>query len=277
MLESLLEAEKAEKSPWKMLFLAIAIGAVSIALSAIIGSGQESGHLVVAFACIAAAPLLVRIIQIEEHEDTEPWLAKSEVGLLVRHGDMFAVFGFYFIGFIIITSLFFTVFPSEIMTEVFSSQVTELEAIQGLRTTGQVTNACGFMCLVENNIGVLVLVMLFSFVFGAGAIYIITWNASVVGVLIGMIAREQAANTGSPLIVAYLMALPYSLISLFPHGIFEIGSYFLGGLAAGMLSAAVIRKDYKNKRVLKDIFTVTLIAIVFVIIGAAIEAAAAGF
>ncbi|MCK4328137.1 MAG: stage II sporulation protein M [Candidatus Diapherotrites archaeon] len=276
MLESLLEAEKAERAPWKMLFLAMAIGAVAIALAGMIGTGNESGHLVVAFACIAAAPLMVRVIQIEEKEDTEPWLSKSEIGMLMRHGDMFAVYGLYFIGFIIVTSLFFTVFPLETMEGVFSSQVGELGAIESLRQTGQVTSPCGFMCLVENNLGVLALVLLFSFVFGAGAVYIVTWNASVVGVLIGTLARQHAAQSGGSLIVSYLIALPYSLISLFPHGLFEVGSYLLGGLGAGMLSAALIRKDYKNKVVIKDIATILLLAVVFVVIGAFIEAMAAG-
>lgn len=272
MLESLLEAEKAEKSPWKVFFLAIAIGAVAITLAAVLGAGDETGHLVVAFACIAATPMFVKIIQIEEREDTEPWLAKNEFGLLMRHGDMFAVFGFYFIGFIVITSLFFTMFPGEVMNDVFSTQLNELEKINGLKGTGNLASACGFMCLVQNNVSVLALVMLFSFVFGAGAVYIITWNASVVGVFIGSIAKQQAITTGSK-IMAYFIALPYSLIALFPHGIFEVGSYFLGGLTAGMLSAAIIRKDYKNKRVLIDIVTVAVLAIIFIVIGAAIEAA----
>jgi len=275
MLEDLLEAESAEKGPWKMIFLAMAIGAVAIALAIVISSGTETGHLIVAFACIAAAPLMVRVIEIEEHEDTEPWLANSEIGLLVRHGDMIAVFAFYFIGIIVITSLFFVVFPVPVMDSAFASQLNELNAIQGMRATGNVASPCGFACLVENNMSVLALVFLFSFVFGAGAVYIITWNASIVGVLIGTLARQQAAATGSSLIMAYLIALPYALISLFPHGIFEIGSYLLGGLAAGILSSALIRKDYKNRAVLRDIVTITLLAIVCVVIGAAIEAAAA--
>ncbi len=270
MLESLLEAERAEKSPWKVIFVAIAIGAVAIALAAIIGQGSESGHLVVAFACIAAAPLMVQVIHIEEREDTKPWFSKSEIGLLMRHGDMFAVYTFYFIGIIIVTSLFFTIFPANVMGQVFANQVKELGAINSLRMTGHIASACGFMCLVENNLGVLGLVMLFSFMFGAGAVYIITWNASIVGVLIGTIARQQAAM-GSSLAMSYLIALPYSLVSIFPHGVFEIGGYFLGGLTSGMLGAAMLRSDYKNKTVMKDLTIITLLSVIFVIIGAAIE------
>ena len=271
MLESLLEAEKAEKSPWKVLFIAIAIGAVAIALAAIIGGGNESGHLVVAFACIAAAPMMVRVIHIEERADTQPWFSKSEIGLLMRHGDMFAVYAFYFIGIIIITSLFFTVFPPDVMGQVFANQVKELGAINALHGTAHAVGACGFMCLIENNLGVLGLVMLFSFMFGAGAVYIITWNASVVGVLVGTIAKQHAASGGGSLILAYLVALPYSLISIFPHGVFEIGGYFLGGLASGMLGAAMIRSDYKNRTVMKDLTIIVVLATLFVVIGAAIE------
>ena len=274
MLESLLEAERAEKSPWKVMFLAIAIGAVAIALAAIIGGGNESGHLVVAFACIAAAPLMVRVIHIEERADTQPWFSKSEIGLLMRHGDMFAVYTFYFIGIIVIASLFFTLFPADVMGQVFASQVKELGAINALRGTGHVVSACGFACIIENNLGVLGLVMLFSFMFGAGAVYIITWNASVVGVLVGTIARQHAASNGGSLTLAYLVALPYSLISIFPHGVFEIGGYFFGGLASGMLGAAMLRNDYKNRTVMKDLTIIVVLAVIFVVIGAAIESSA---
>jgi len=126
---------------------------------------------------------------------------------------------------------------------------------------------CDFMCLFQNNLIVLALVLVFSFVFGAGAIYIITWNATIVGVLIGTIARSGGGNV----IVNYLIALPMSLLSLLPHGIFEIGAYFFGGLAGGMLSAALVRGKLPKKSVIKDVFTIFLIAVVLVAIGALVE------
>lgn len=273
MLESLLQPEGAERAPWKMLFLAMALGAISMALAAIIGQGVETGHLFVAFTCIGAAPLMVRLIQLEEEHD-EDKSVHGEIGILVRHSGMIEAYAFYFLGIIVISSLFFVVFPSDVMNSVLSSQLGELGAIEGLRTTGRAVSACGFMCLLENNIGVLVLVLVFSFVFGAGAVYINTWNASIVGTLIGTIAKQQAAASGGSVILAYLVALPYALISIFPHGIFEIGSYFVGGLAGGMLGAAMIRRDWKDPVVLKDIVTMFLIAVLFVVVGAAIESAA---
>jgi uncharacterized membrane protein SpoIIM required for sporulation len=94
---------------------------------------------------------------------------------------------------------------------------------------------------------VLGLSFVFSLIFGAGAIYIIAWNATILGVLIAKIAETPAAY-GSITVVqgngfANLMAaLPFTLLRILPHGIFEFGGYFLGAIAGGILSVAIIQE-----------------------------------
>lgn len=259
----MLSPEKAEKRPYEMFFFAIALALVATGLALVV-SGNNAGHLVIAFICIGTAPMMVRLIMIEEEEDETTH--ESEINLLSRHGDLFAVYGFYFLGIIAAISLVFVLLPPALEQPTFGPQLTELNAIKALATAHATTN-CGFTCLLSNNLTVLALELLFSFIFGAGAAYIITWNASIVGVLIGMTAK---AAPGNP-VLNYLVALPISLVKLFPHGFFEIGAYFFGGIAGGMLSAMVIRGHWHNKSVIKDIATITAIAVVMIVIGAVIE------
>ena len=47
-----------------------------------------------------------------------------------------------------------------------------------------------------NNIRVLFLCIIFAFIYGAGAIFILTWNASIVGVAIGNLIREGIGRLG---------------------------------------------------------------------------------
>jgi uncharacterized membrane protein SpoIIM required for sporulation len=263
MLESLLSPEKAEKRPYMMLFYAIALALVATGMALVV-SGNNAGYLVIAFICIGAAPMMVRLIMIEEEEDEE--VKGPEIGLLARHGDLFAVYGFYFIGIIAAISLVYVLLPPALEQPTFGPQLTELNAIKAL-ATGHATSNCGFACLLTNNLTVLALELLFSFIFGAGAAYIITWNASIVGVLIGVTAKTAPGNP----VLNYLVALPISLVKLFPHGFFEIGAYFFGGIAGGMLSALVIKGHWKNKTVIKDILTIVAIAVVMIVIGAVIE------
>ncbi|MBN3037182.1 MAG: stage II sporulation protein M [Candidatus Diapherotrites archaeon] len=264
MIESLLRPDVVKKRPYEMFFLAVVIGIVAVWTATLVGGPAEVGHLGVAFACIAMTPILVRIFQMEEEKDEHEFRGS----FVVRHGAAIEAYGYYFVGLIVSISLVYALLPASSAQTMFEPQVHELTVIQSM-STGRVASTCGFFCLLENNLGVLALTILFSFVFGAGAIYILTWNASIVGVLIGMMTKNAG---GTSMITDYLIALPTSLIALMPHGIFEIGAYLFGGLAGGMLSACMIRGHLPKKEVIRDIATIALFSILLVAIGAVIEA-----
>lgn len=291
MLESLLKPEVLEQRTYEMFFMALAIGAISITLSTIIGRGDEIAHLGVAFCCIAMAPILVRIIQMEEQKDNCERVGPFFGG----YWTIIKTYSFYFLGIIVIFSLIFALLPEEYSVDIFSAQVKELKAIRSLGS-GRAVSGCGFLCILENNIGVLMLTILFSFVFGAGAIYIITWNASIIGVLIGLAAKEGAGQLtlvqissalppvcqsmvdgacagagGYSIIISYLIALPCSILALIPHGIFEIGAYFMAGLAGGIVSTISISNSLPDREVLLHTGLLLLGAFLMVVIGALIE------
>jgi uncharacterized membrane protein SpoIIM required for sporulation len=101
---------------------------------------------------------------------------------------------------------------------------------------------------------------LFSLVFGAGAIFIIVWNASILGVYIGQLAEA-------------LWHIPIVGLSFLPHGIPEIGAYLCAGLAGGIVSAMLLRKNTKHVKevVLFDCAKLLMLGTFLVFIAAAIE------
>jgi uncharacterized membrane protein SpoIIM required for sporulation len=109
--------------------------------------------------------------------------------------------------------------------------------------------------LFTNNFSVLLLLFMFSLVLGAGSVWLISWNASVIGVLIG-----------------YRLD-PFILVKILPHGILEFGGYFLGAVAGGILSAAIIQERIKTeyKRVILDSLVYFGISTLMILLGALLE------
>ena len=58
------------------------------------------------------------------------------------------------------------------------------------------------------------------------------------------------------------------------HGVFEVLAYFVGGLAGGIISVAIINEHFKGeytKRILKDSFQLMLLALIMLVIAGLVE------
>ena len=134
------------------------------------------------------------------------------------------------------------------------------------------------MKIFFNNFKVLSFSILFSFVYGAGALFILTWNATVIGAAIGNFIRANISSYTSSLGLFeagnYFHIVSLGLLKYSIHGIPEIAAYFYGGLAGGILSIALIRKHFKDKKfltIIRDFSELVLIAMGFLIAAAFLE------
>lgn len=280
VLESIFDEKQVMRKPLMMLFLAILLSGTAILTSHLIFPSTES-ILGIAFITIGAIPIIHAAYLKEEAKEIRQNIGGT---FLERHFSLIKIYSWFFIGLVISFAFWFIVLPSNpgefcvldgcfaqpCKTGIFEEQLKTLDGIENLRSriTGNVIAQpncaedffCVFRLIFMNNTNVLIIAVLTSFVYGAGALFVISWNASVIGVLVGKsIIAEQH----------------FRFLGLLPHGIPELMGYFIGAIAGGIVSAGITRKKhFKNEMriVFKDALFLIFLALFSLLIGAAVEA-----
>lgn len=286
VLESLFEPKKAERKPWDLFFLGLIYASIGTFLGLWIFKNQAS--LVMVFlSVIAAVPLMYKTIKYEEKKDH---LHLKETALLKRHSKALVAFMFLFFGFLVAFSVWYLVLPDKLLQITFSAQIQTIRDINGQTIFGTLTPAAIsvggaatsagslFLQILSNNLKVMLFCIFFSFFYGAGAIFILTWNASVIGAAIGGVLRDKIyavfQTAGFSSLVTHFYLFPYGLMRYMTHGVFEIGGYFAAGLAGGIISVAVVNHSLGSdhfKRTFNDSLAIISLAILLLVVGALVE------
>lgn len=269
VLESVLTSREVEKKPLEMFIYSILMASFSLAVAYFIFP-SEASVVFLFIITLSIAPVIYNVLKDEEQieEDKSP----EDTSFFETHEDVLKVYANFFLGVVVALSFWYTVLPDSIAAQVFETEVSTVRSI----STGQVSiggaalSSLGAGGIFFNNIKVLLISFFMSFFFGTGAIFILTWNASVISVFIGTLARGLSFHASSPL-YAYLYALPTGLLSIALHGVPEILAYCIGGMAGGILSAGVIRNK-KLDVVLRDSMMFLALASVIIFVSAGIEA-----
>ena len=276
VLESLISPFKAEQRPSRLLFLGAVFCSVAILLSMWIFKSQSS-LIMVFLTAMAALPLVYNTIRMEEEKDLE---GMEEKWLLKEHSKALKAFVFLFIGATIAFAFWYVVLSSSLVNTLFQAQTATINAINS-RVVGHFSfnaNMAFFSKIFLNNVKVLIFCILFSFVFGSGAIFILMWNASVIGTAIGNFMRSELARAaqlvGFEKVAHYFQVISLGLLRYSIHGIPEILAYFIGGLAGGIIGVAVIKHDFgttKFEHVLLDSADLLLLSFAILFIAALLE------
>ncbi len=273
VLESLLGAKEAEKKPYYVFFLGMLYASVAIFLSLWIFRSEAS--LILVFLMVfASLPLIYKTTNFE----AKKLYQLGESTLPRAHIDALKVFLYLFLGFTIAMALWYIFLPSDITYDLFASQISTINSINGNSATGNVTAWTFLSTIILNNLKVLTLSMLFSFFFGAGAIFILAWNASVISTALGNFVRsglsEYASTIGLIKVGIYFQVFSLALIRYMTHGLFEILAYLIGGLAGGLISIAIINKHFEGDHfriIMKDAVDLMILAVLLVVIAGLIE------
>lgn len=264
MLESLISFKEINDRPYIMAVWSFIICTIAVLISSQIPlsvPGTNTGFLTVLFIIIPSVYFITSLIKREERMEEQ--MVNHHTGKFwERHGKDIFILLFFFAG----LTAAFAVWSLALPQSFFGAQITKINEIQTVsgQLTGQVTgNALGvdaFNRILYNNLQVMLFSFVFSFIFGAGAIFIICWNASVLGVYVGQLSK-------------FIWNIPLVSLYFLPHGLFEIGGYVVAGLAGGLISAAVIRKNKTHilKVIIFDCMKLLALAVVLVVIGAGLE------
>ena len=185
---------------------------------------------------------------------------------------------FLFFGITISFVAWYVFLPSNVISYAFDKQIATIQAINNQVAGNAYQQFSTFSKIFFNNVKVLSFAILFAFIYGAGAIFILTWNASVIGTAIGNFIRsnlsDYAGLLGFDKFSSYFNVISVGLLRYILHGIPEILAYFYGGLAGGIISVAVVKKHYKDEKfshILFDVSELLIISLAFLLVAAFIE------
>src|SRR3989339_1231650 len=276
MLEDIIHPKRTQKGPWKMFFIGLIYASLSLILVHWFFSqdpdlSKASGMMVVIFLIMFSLPYMYFIIRKEEKEDET---VEGFKGVWNAHKDALYAFMWLFLGFVIAFSFWYIVLQDgnllnfQLQTYCRINSPTNINAcveqyIMGSdKVSGAVLKETRLLSIIENNVYVMIFTLIFSLIFGAGAIFILIWNASVIAAAIGIFTNYSLGE------------IPIGIGRYMIHGFPEITAYFVTALAGGIFGVGVIRHGVKNKkfvRVLENAFVLLFIAVLILILAAVIE------
>ena len=283
VLESLIGEKNIRKHPVYMLLITFLISFGSI-IAAYNIAPTHASVLSVAFITIGLIPVIHNILAKEEYEEAVE--RKSAVTFFARHINLILIYVFIFVGVILAFTVAFMVFPPEVNQTLFQEQINSFCFMQKdacrenlpLSISGNATGSSlayctdatmqdPFMCsfvVFENNAKVLMFIIILSLLYGAGAIYIIAWNASIIGLFFGEMI----------LTLEYGKAFSFAMVMLIGHGPAELLAYIFGALAGAILSAMISRGQFLSHEfstIIKDVLFLALLGLFSVAYGALAE------
>lgn len=272
VLESILNPKNAEDKPWHVFLISFFYTLIAVFFAHKLFP-SEASILSVALVTILFVPFFQKLFELEEEKEDAAAQKRLAGNMISRHKQTMTVFSAFFLGTAISMTFIFVFFPE--FSAAFSLQSDVVRQLNPSAATGAAYDTFGtFWNFFSNNTQVMLLVFIMSAMFGAGAIFVLAWNASIISVFSGF-AVQKLIGQGLPVHYAFAYGLPVSLGSIALHGIPEIFAYFIAGLAGGILSVGIIREELGSKEfrlVLKDSIIFLSIAEVMIMAAAYLEA-----
>ncbi len=247
---------------------------------------EHASVLSIAFITIGLVPLVYNVLSAEEND--EALNSKSScTTFFARHFNLIMLYVWIFLGIIVAFAFYYSILPPLERSSLFEEQISSFCSISRVGScengvpvsiAGRVSafgmNACTSnnstvesctLFIFENNAGVLVFTIILSLLYGVGAIFIIAWNASILGVFFG-----ETLLGGD---VTKFLGMFQSLV--IGHGVPELFGYVFGALAGAILSAMIAKKEFfthSSSVIIKDVLFLSLLALFSVGYGAVTEA-----
>jgi len=284
VLESIIGEKNIRTHPIFIFFLTLLICAGSIFFADLLFP-QHASVLSVAFITIGLVPLIFNVLSDEEAQ--EAVCRRSSCTFFARHFNIILIYVWIFVGIIVAFAFYYSIVPSEVREVIFEEQISAFCAISGsdsclsgvpFSISGRATSFGFDACLstksnipsctlfiFENNAGVLLFTIVLSMLYGVGAIFIIAWNASILGVFFG--ETFLAGN------ISKMMGMFQGM--LIGHGPPELLGYVFGALAGAILSALVARGKmftHEAPLIIRDVFFLSGLAFFSVAYAAITEA-----
>jgi uncharacterized membrane protein SpoIIM required for sporulation len=236
---------------------------------------EYASIIMVFFIVIPSIPFMLSTLKSEVIKDE---CMEKERLLLKEHTRILYYYMALFMGITLAFAFWYVVLPAESTQITFNVQSATISRLGTMVTANVTAGSSAFMNIFLNNLKVLTFCILFSFCYGVGAMFILAWNASVLGAAIGNFIRTEiskyAGSLGFAKASAYFQIISLGLLKYSIHGIPEILAYFTAGLAGGIISVAVTRQNFSARKffhTIFDSFDLIMLSLCLIVIAALLE------
>jgi hypothetical protein len=269
VLEHIFPEDWLEKKGRYAFLLGIIYSAIGILIASILFPGDPA-LVAVAFTSLLLLPELYKIFSIEERQESME--QKVSLRALWKDDiDVVRIYIFLFLGILLVYSVSTIIMPEMQANNLFREQL-EIrfgQGFSGQASTGIFSSGL-FYDLLSNNFLVLIACFIMALLTGDGAIFLITWNASVWGTIFGVTAKNASLFSGEN--AFYLFGV--IMLVVFPHMMIEAISYFLAAISGSVISKDVILEEFASHRFM-EVFGfnlyLLLFALIFLVLGALVE------
>lgn len=230
VLESLFSTRKIESKPADMLILSIIVSFASLILSYFVFP-EYTGVIFPLLVTVGMAPAFYRILAYDEEIEERRAKGKIKDGFFQRHGETIWLCSLFFIGVFLVTFSASLIMDEKDAAFFFKPQIDSILFTKSASGNMLSQNILGTIFL--NNMKIILFAFVLSLVLSTGALWILGWNASVLGIYFASILKK-----------GLFAEFASSTLGIFPHAPLELAGYFLAGIAGGILSAGLIREEH---------------------------------
>lgn len=268
VLEQLYPLKIIERNIFFAFILGFAYALISIG-TAIILFPEDPAIVAVAFTAILIIPTVSKMFR--EAEYIESKRTGSNIFLFFKdHKNIFLIYALLFLGIFLVFALLTLLLPNLAVNKLFENQLAIRYGSGKAIGDVPIFHNPIFKTIFFNNLSVLILCLMTAFLFGDGGFFIITWNASVWGTILGTLAKGSALAAGKSPFIYFILIF----VSVFPHMILEAASYFSAASAGGILSKGVLKEKFMSQDFLdvsRDTLCLIFLAVFIVFVAAYME------
>tara|TARA_Y100000031_G_scaffold156974_1_gene214623 strand:- start:5554 stop:6120 length:567 start_codon:yes stop_codon:yes gene_type:complete len=123
----------------------------------------------------------------------------------------------------------------------------------------------------SNNLFVMIIALILSLFYGSGALFLITFNASIFASALAEVIKIKVPHKGILFLYAFVSC---NMGTMFIHMIPEVLGYFIAAISGGLLSTAFVNEKFMShsfKKIIKESSILLGIAVVILYISALLE------
>lgn len=291
VVEQIFHFEQFQRKPYLISAAAFIFTGISVIL-ATLAPTFPMGLFIVALTVMPAIPLFIRATACEERGEEIFTKLKSAIPakrfeqgtkrrLVPIYNNIIQLYMYFFLGCVLGFAFTSSVMPQRSSMMIFSDVRNLMFTVMNSSSQAlNPLNTSNFWEIFFHNLKLMLLMLLFSFVYSIGAVFLLVLNAALIGLFLEQGIRGMIPGFSSLGVLAYpavfIVGSVSGILKLLPHGICEFSAFFMASVAGGMISIAVERKAYKNEAALRiiltDVVKLLILAVLLVAAGAFIEA-----